>query len=268
MTDFDRRLRHHPGSGGAPRPPRPARIDVGTAVPDPNRPDPTDPAGAASDPAQSRLAGYYRDRAPEYDRIYQKPERQADLAKLEALVQRWVTGRNVLELACGTGWWTQVMARSARSVTATDLNQSVLEIAGRREYGRTPVTFRIADAWNLHDIPGVFDCVFAGFWISHLRRERIRGFLDSLDDRLGLGGRVVLLDNRFVEGSSTPISRTDEHGDTFQIRRLDDGREFEVLKNFFGKSDLMHLLDAPSRFVELKEMPHYWAAVYDRGTPG
>jgi hypothetical protein len=42
----------------------------------------------------------------------------------------------------------------------------------------------------------------------------------------------VLLDNLYVPGSSTPISRTDETGDTYQLRALASGETFEVLKNF------------------------------------
>jgi len=224
---------------------------------------PSDP-----DPSARHVASYYHERAAEYDHIYELPERQADLHRLEELVARWVNGRNVLELACGTGWWTQVMARSARSILATDLNETVLDIAGRRDYGRTPVRLRYADAWDLGSIPGVFDTVFAGFWLSHLKRARIREFLESMDERLGHGGRVVLLDNRYVEGSSTPLSRTDDEGNSYQMRSLQDGRTFEVLKNFFPKRELMHVLDAPSRFVEVRELDYYWAAFYDRGTSG
>jgi SAM-dependent methyltransferase len=239
----------------------------------PRRPEPiaplvSSPAPAPPDPEAARLARYYRERAAEYDRIYRRPERQEDLHRLEDLVCRKVSGRNVLELACGTGWWTEVMARSARSITATDLNESVVQIATRRDFLGTPVTFRLADAWDLFSIPGVYDTIFAGFWLSHLSRSRIESFLRMLDDRLGHGGRVILLDNRYVEGSSTPVSRTDDEGNTYQIRTLEDGREFEVRKNFLAKAELMDLLDRPHRCAEVRELRHYWVACYDTGTIG
>jgi demethylmenaquinone methyltransferase/2-methoxy-6-polyprenyl-1,4-benzoquinol methylase len=37
---------------------------------------------------------------------------------------------------------------------------------------------------------------------------------------------VVFIDNMFVPGNSTPLSRTDDRGNTYQQRSLDDGRSF------------------------------------------
>ena len=72
---------------------------------------------------------YYQRRAGEYDRVYAKPERQADLATLPAEVAGLLAGRRVLEVAAGTGWWTDVLAASAAGVVATDVNRSTLEVA-------------------------------------------------------------------------------------------------------------------------------------------
>ena len=41
---------------------------------------------------------------------------------------------------------------------------------------------------------------------------------------------MVYVDNRYVAGSSTPISRRDEFGNTYQLRSLKDGTHYEVLK--------------------------------------
>ena len=58
----------------------------------------------------SELADYYRERAQEYDAVYDKPERQEDLARLRALLPPLVAGRSVLEVAAGTGYWTTALA--------------------------------------------------------------------------------------------------------------------------------------------------------------
>ena len=215
----------------------------------------------------SELREYYRRRAAEYDRIYEKPERQDDLRRLEEWVTDWVRDRRVLELACGTGWWTRVIAGSAASVTATDANDEVLAIARERDYAR-PVEFALADAFSPPAAPGRFDTVVAAFWVSHLPLDGILPFLDSVDDCLQPGGRVVLLDNRFVEGSSTPIARHDEAGNTYQKRALADGSGFEVMKNFFDARSIARRTAGPARAPDSRQLPHFWALAYDLVPPG
>ena len=83
-----------------------------------------------------KLAAYYAQRAAEYERIYAKPERQSDLAALKIRIGRMFAGRKVLELACGTGYWTEVIAASAAQVTAIDINEEVLQIARAKSYPR------------------------------------------------------------------------------------------------------------------------------------
>ena len=68
------------------------------------------------------LVEYYARRANEYERIYQKPERQTDLASLRKLFRQALAKHDVLEIACGTGYWTQIIAETAKSITATDIN--------------------------------------------------------------------------------------------------------------------------------------------------
>jgi hypothetical protein len=50
------------------------------------------------------LQTYYRLRAPEYDRLYERPERQDDIGAIADWLATGVVGRRVLELAAGTGY--------------------------------------------------------------------------------------------------------------------------------------------------------------------
>jgi ubiquinone/menaquinone biosynthesis C-methylase UbiE len=89
--------------------------------------------------AKNNTAGlekYYADRAGEYDRVYLKPERQSDLRKLELLLGQEFKGLDVLEIACGTGYWTQFIARSAGKILAIDYNPETIQIARNRYYGK------------------------------------------------------------------------------------------------------------------------------------
>ena len=49
---------------------------------------------------------YYRERALEYDRVYLKPERQGDLYRIREWLSTVFDGRRVIEVAAGTGYWT------------------------------------------------------------------------------------------------------------------------------------------------------------------
>lgn len=193
--------------------------------------------------------GYYARRAVEYESIYAKPERQADLAELRDRLRDTFANRDVLELACGTGFWTESVSERARSVLATDINEEVLQVARAKDWQGRPVTFGIADAFSPETIPGRFDAAFVGFLWSHVGREDVPRFLNRLNHRLAPGALVVFIDNRFVPGSSTAISRTDV-GNTYQVRTLVDGSRHEILKNFPTERELLEVARAVSPSVE------------------
>src|SRR5438876_2348376 len=210
----------------------------------------------------SNLPDYYARRAGEYEKIFAKPERQEDLARLQTLLPGLFAGRDVLEVACGTGYWTPLISGSARSVLATDIKEEVLEIARHKSYPKHNVTFQVADAYTLANLTGPFSAGFAGFWWSHIPKQRLSRFLDCFDSRLCSGAVLVFLDNNYVEGSSTPIARRDSDGNTYQKRKLEDGTEFEVLKNFPTETELRASLNASADVVEVTQFKYYWCLRY------
>jgi demethylmenaquinone methyltransferase/2-methoxy-6-polyprenyl-1,4-benzoquinol methylase len=67
------------------------------------------------------MADFYRARAPEFEIVYDKPERQADLATLRCwLAEGGARGTTALEVTCGAGYWTGVAAAAAKAVVTTD----------------------------------------------------------------------------------------------------------------------------------------------------
>jgi demethylmenaquinone methyltransferase/2-methoxy-6-polyprenyl-1,4-benzoquinol methylase len=121
------------------------------------------------------------------------------------------------------------------------------------------VRFAPADAYEVTAIPGSFTAVFAGFWWSHVPRQRLGGFLRQLHRRLRPGTRLLFCDNRFVPGSSTPIHRRDGEGNTYQLRQLESGEEYEVLKNFptpEAVSTVLHGVAAAD--IRTTELTYYW----------
>src|SRR5437867_6552573 len=210
----------------------------------------------------SNLPDYYARRAGEYVKIFAKPERQADLAYLRTLLAGLFAGREVLEVACGTGYWTPFISGSARAILATDINEEVLEIARHKTYPNHNVAFQIADAYTLANVTGRFSAGFGGFWWSHIPKQRLSHFLDCFHSKLCPGASAVFLDNNYVEGSSTPIARRDSDGNTFQKRKLEDGAEFEVLKNFPTGTELRASVNGPADEVEVTQFKYYWCLRY------
>ncbi len=208
------------------------------------------------------MAGYYRQRAAYYERVYFKPERQAQLRAIEAWLPTLFAGRRVLEVAAGTGWWTAHGARDAQIWLATDLNAETLAVA-RGKALPACVRFAHVDAYGFAQIEGRrFDAAFAGCWWSHVPLARLPGWIESLHARLEPGARVVMLDNSYVQTSSTPLTRQDAEGNTYQNRSLDDGSVHEVLKNFPTREQAFAAIGPRARDAEWLDFEHYWALSY------
>jgi demethylmenaquinone methyltransferase/2-methoxy-6-polyprenyl-1,4-benzoquinol methylase len=212
--------------------------------------------------AETSMVSYYAERAAEYERIYHKPERQDDLRQLRRFVERTFANAHVIEVACGTGYWTEILARSAASVVATDINEEVLAVARSKAIDPRKVVFRREDAYALPLFPQRFSSGLAVFWWSHIPKAKVHDFLRGFHRVLSPGGKVVFIDNAYVEGSSTPISRTDDRGDTYQIRRLDDGSTHEVLKNFPTEPDLRAAVEGLASDVRAEFLRYYWILSY------
>ena len=205
---------------------------------------------------------YYSRRAAEYERIYDKPERQHELEWLRQRIPQVFRGRTVLEVACGTGYWTQFIAREARHVHACDINESVLDIAREKPIAAGHATFTRADAITLEGVPNGCDAAFAGFWWSHVKKVDVAKFVANLAAKLEPGAVVAILDNTYAEGSSTPISRRDADGNSYQMRALASGEQYEVLKNFPTADELTQAVRGVAREAHLETLAYYWLLVF------
>lgn len=217
----------------------------------------------ASDVVQG-MQTYYAQRAAYYERVYFKPERQHELREMEAWLPRLFADRDVLEVACGTGWWTPHGARDCASWLATDLNPETMAIAREKPLPSGKVQFATVDAYTLAELGRAdFNAAFTGCWWSHVPLQRLDAWLALLHTRLGPGSRVVMLDNRFVREQSTTLTRKDEAGNTYQNRTLDDGSVHEVLKNFPTPEEAIARLGPRAHNARWHAWEHYWALVYE-----
>ena len=141
------------------------------------------------------MAACHAQRAAEYERVCFKPARQADLRRMEAELDAPFADRRVLEIACGTGWWTPHGARDAASWLATDVNLEIMAIAQAKALPAC-VRFATVDAFTLEGAPGdaVFNPCFAGWWRRHVPMQRLPSWLGALPARLAPGARVGFID--------------------------------------------------------------------------
>jgi len=212
--------------------------------------------------SEESLVDYYANRALEFEKVYTKQERKNDLFRLGEHLKNELRDRDVFEIACGTGYWTAMIADVVGSITATDINEAVLAIARAKDLREDCVTFEILDAYAPRYSGGEFNAGLACFWWSHIPLIRLHEFLREFHSSLSPGASVTFADNRFVEGSSTALSKSDADGNTYQMRNLGDGSSYEVLKNFPTRAFLYQTLARYSDDISITDFDFFWSVTY------
>jgi SAM-dependent methyltransferase len=186
----------------------------------------------------------YRARAHDYDNDIAGLDKDWD----RSIEELSITG-DALELACGSGRWTPLLAAQARSVTAVDAAPEMLALA-RQRVGSLPVEFIQADLFGWEP-PRRYDTVFFAFWITHVPLARFAAFWSMVGMALAPGGRVCFLDDssrerageRFVPDEATPTV----------WRRLRDGSEHRVIKVYYSPGELAARLAELGWSAEIQE---------------
>jgi ubiquinone/menaquinone biosynthesis C-methylase UbiE len=204
------------------------------------------------------MEDYYRERAAEYDDFYQVTRRKDDLADLRAWLIERVQGRTILEVAAGTGYWTEVAAPVAKAITATDYNAGTLAIAARRCLG-PHVKFLAADAYRLPIFTETFDVGMAMLWWSHIEKQRREEFLAHFTSRLQPRSLILMIDQFFVDGVSNPISRKDKWNNQYTVRTLGNGAKYEIVKNYPSDAELHDSLSSVCEDISVTRFREFWA---------
>ncbi len=227
----------------------------------------------ATDPAiLAEQVAYYRARAGEYDewwlrtgRYDRGPEQnaawRADAEEVEGALERWLAAarpRHALELACGTGLFTRIVAPRVGRLLALDASPEVLAI-NRARVGAANVEYVLADLFAPEWEPAErYDLVFMSFWLSHVPDDRFDAFWAKVRDALADGGSAYVIDSGWdVTSTATNHVRPDREGGV-AARKLNDGREFRIVKIFHDPAALATRLAALGLVARVVHTPRYF----------
>lgn len=190
----------------------------------------------------SELRAYYEALTPEYDDWYLRRGRydrgpiamvawQADLDAATRWLDAIPWSGRIVELAAGTGWWSPILAPRGE-LWCFDAAAAPLERARDRLLAHgLRAHLHVRDAWDEPDGPA--DGLFAGFWLSHVRPDRLAAFMELARRWLRPGGSFAFIDSQADRESLAVDDAPPEddgspaaHG--LVTRRLADGRSFRI----------------------------------------
>lgn len=220
-----------------------------------------------ADTTLHEMAEYYRARAAEYDEWFERRgrfDRGADanarwFAELETVYAAFdalAPGGDALELAPGTGIWTERLLGFATTVTAVDASEEMIAINRVRVHDDR-VQYVVDDLFGWQPTR-TYDSVVFSFWISHVPLERLDAFLLTVARALKPGGKVFFLDGRREPTSIAIDHQLPEVGAQIMTRKLNDGRAFEIVKNFYDPAALAAQCQRAGLDIAVQETPTYF----------
>ena len=208
------------------------------------------PSAGDLDGIDSEMVRYYAARADEYDNWYLRRGRYShgprddDAWRSDLdVATKWLRSRpfhgHIAELAAGTGWWSPELAGRGQLTMYDAAPEPLAKARARVAAAGLTANVEVRDAWAIPDRS--VDGLFAGFWISHIDRPRLREFFELAAGWLAPGGRFAVIDSR-RDPESGALDHRPPDGDDVQIRRLDNGASFRVRKVFYEPADLEEAL--------------------------
>jgi SAM-dependent methyltransferase len=194
---------------------------------------------------------YYNERADDYGDV-SKPDRKVpgllNAAQRRAIIDEFAPTGDVLEMACGNGWFTADLARHATTLTALDASERMIEI-NRTRVDDPKVRYINADIFTWEP-DRTYDAIFFAAWLSHVPPAMFDEFWELARRCLAPGGRVAFEDED---------DRATDHDDVRDVagvpvarRTLADGRRFDVVKVFWNPTELASRLHSSGWEVSIK----------------
>jgi len=151
----------------------------------------------------------------------------------------------LLELGCGTGYFTPTLANKSEMVIATDISEEMLEIAWERVKENGKVQFQVMDCLNCKFDKGTFDTVFMGLVLLFV--EEPEKALKEILRILKPGGLLIMAD--------PDISQLSNEGrEKFVSRALKNFHKMPPVNRMFNQKELTEILDKVGFNVVTKEI--------------
>jgi len=215
---------------------------------------------------------YYKARAEEYDEWFLRKGRYdrgedhtkrwfAEVAHVRQALEAFCAAGNVLELAGGTGLWTQELVGFAKALTVVDSSGETLAInrcrAGEANARAIPLRYIEADLFDWSP-DTKYDVVFFSFWLSHVPVEKFEEFWRLVRNCLAPGGRVFLVDSLYTEDSTAANHKLEGAASTMVLRKLNDGQTFRVVKVFYDPEQLEDSLAGLGWMAKIQRTPTFF----------
>jgi ubiquinone/menaquinone biosynthesis C-methylase UbiE len=107
------------------------------------------------------------------------------------LKQLPVQCKTVLDIGCGTGEFSRLLAQRVEQVVAIDLSSNMIEVAKQRSSQFSNINFQVADVLRWEFPAEKFDAVVSIATFHHLPVERL---LPTLEAALKPSGKLIILD--------------------------------------------------------------------------
>ncbi len=199
------------------------------------------------DSLKASMRRYYEAWAPKYDDFYKGLGRYAeqkykadrrDVLMIEEAAIRFAQGW-ILDLACGSGFFTKHLASFGTDVVALDYSWAMLDLNVKtlKEVSLF-VKYVRGDAFFLPFKDAVFDRCFLGYLLSHIPSEEMAGFFADLRRVLKPHARILIADDAWTERNMEQCPN--KVG--IQERTLADASYYRVYKHYYEATELGSLL--------------------------
>ena len=161
------------------------------------------------------------------------------------------SGERVIDIGCGVGTWSALLAEKSVHVAGLDNLHSMLQRSAERSKAfklKSRISLFLSDGFHLPFRNEVFDGATLNWVMAHIPVVRNVIFMNEVSRVVKRGGWLFISDSywRGQEGGKEQI----------QVRETEGG-DYEVYKYYYSPDELKHLVERTFGRVELMRPLHY-----------